>query len=99
MKGDIPDQTAFIGALSLDGTIQKVEGMLPVLIAAKALNFKQIYFPYDPAIPLKMIEDSLNCIVVKHVEDVVRHLHGQQIIPFFLSRTECNDFHLFDEVF
>jgi magnesium chelatase family protein len=38
----IPKDTAFIGALSLEGAVEKVEGMLPALIAATTLGYKKI---------------------------------------------------------
>ena len=46
-KVKVPQDSVFIGALSLDGTIEKVDGMLPALIAAKALGFRRVYLPYD----------------------------------------------------
>ena len=68
-KDRIPEDTVFIGALSLDGTIEKVEGMLPALISAKGLGFSKVYVPYDPLLPLEMLE-GLECIVVQHLNDV-----------------------------
>jgi predicted ATPase with chaperone activity len=66
LKGNIPEESVFIGALALDGTVDKVEGMLPALIAAKSLGFKRVYLPYDPLIPLEMLK-GLECVVVQHI--------------------------------
>lgn len=74
----------FIGALSLDGTVEKVEGMLPALIAAKSLGFKRAYLPYDHMNPLDMLQ-GLECIVVQHNEDVLNHLSGKEVLPLCLS--------------
>jgi magnesium chelatase family protein len=52
IKWRIPIETAFIGALSLDGTVEKVDGILPALISAKVLGLKRVYLPYDPSIPI-----------------------------------------------
>jgi magnesium chelatase family protein len=65
----------FIGALSLDGTVVKVEVMLPMLIATKTLGFKRDYFPYDPLLPVEMLE-GLECIVIQHINEVLQHLDG-----------------------
>ncbi|GAE28083.1 Mg(2+) chelatase family protein [Halalkalibacter wakoensis JCM 9140] len=73
---EIPRETAFIGALSLDGSIVKVEGMLPALIAAKALEFKKVFLPYDPLIPIEMLE-GIECVVVEHITDVLQYLSGR----------------------
>lgn len=90
LKDKVPEDVVFIGALSLDGTIEKVEGMLPALIAATSLGFRRIYLPYDPFIPLEMFE-GLDCIVVKHIQEVLKHLSGQEILPLHIP-TESIDF-------
>jgi magnesium chelatase family protein len=89
IKEEIRMETAFIGALSLDGTIEKAEGMLSALISAKALGIKRVYFPHDPAIPIDMLQD-LECIVVHHIEEVVQHIEGQEILSF-LPKSLQND--------
>lgn len=80
IQEDIPQETAFIGALSLDGSVVKVEGMLPALIAAKALGFKRVFLPYDPLIPIEMLEE-VECVVVEHINDVLQHLSGHVPLP------------------
>ncbi|MDQ0215904.1 magnesium chelatase family protein [Oikeobacillus pervagus] len=79
VKVEISQGTAFIGALSLDGTIEKVEGMLPALIAAAGLGFNRVFLPYDPLIPFELLED-IECIVVHHIQDVLKHLSGQVLL-------------------
>ena len=79
-KEEIPDDSVFIGAVSLDGTVEKVEGMLPALMAAKSIGFKKVYIPYDPLIPFEIFE-GLECIVIQHIHDVLQHLSGQGILP------------------
>ncbi|MCM3586988.1 YifB family Mg chelatase-like AAA ATPase [Mesobacillus maritimus] len=81
IEKEIPRDTAFIGALSLDGTIERAEGMLPALVSAKELGVKQIYFPHDPLIPIHMFE-GMECVVVHHIEEVVNHLAGQCRLSF-----------------
>lgn len=71
LKQKIPQDIVFLGALSLDGTVEKVEGMLPTLIAARNLGFKKAFFPYDPLIPLHMF-DGLECLVVQHIQEVIQ---------------------------
>ncbi|OAS88200.1 MULTISPECIES: YifB family Mg chelatase-like AAA ATPase [Metabacillus] len=88
-KGEIPEDSVFIGVLSLDGTVEKVEGMLPALIAAKTLGFMRVYLPYDPLLPVEMLE-GLECIVIQHINEVLQHLDGQGILPlhdFMSSQT------------
>lgn len=84
IKLEVPMDTAFIGALSLDGVVVASEGMLPALISAKALGIKKVYFPYDPAIPIHMLQD-IECHVIHHIEEVVNHLEGQENLQFIPS--------------
>ncbi|WP_413378099.1 YifB family Mg chelatase-like AAA ATPase [Alkalihalobacillus sp. 1P02AB] len=80
IQNEIPQETAFIGTLSLDGSVVKVEGMLPAVIAAKSLGFKSVFLPYDPLIPIEMLE-GIECFIVQHINDVLLHLSGQVSIP------------------
>lgn len=87
MKREIPIDTAFIGALSLDGSVVSGEGILPAVIAARELGIKRVYLPYDPVLPLHMLQD-IECMVVRHIEEVVQHLEGQESLlsqPHFAS--------------
>ncbi|MDC3423464.1 YifB family Mg chelatase-like AAA ATPase [Aquibacillus sp. 3ASR75-11] len=88
VKREIPLETAFIGALSLDGTVMSGEGILPAIIAAKGLGIKRVYLPYDSVLPLHMIQ-GIECVVVNHIEEVVQHLEGQESLlsqPHFSSK-------------
>lgn len=80
INGEIPSDSLFIGALSLDGTIEKVEGMLPALIAARSLGFRRAYLPYDPLIPIDMLE-GLDFFIVSHLKEVIQHISGQELLP------------------
>lgn len=81
VKHKIPIETAFIGALSLDGSVVSGEGILPAIIAAKGLGLKRVYLPYDPVLPLHMLQD-IECVVVNHIEEVALHLEGQESLLF-----------------
>ena len=67
IKCEIPEDTAFIGALSLDGSVVKADGLLPALISAKKLGIKQIYFPHDPLIPVHMLITAIKMYQLCHL--------------------------------
>ncbi|MFE8698136.1 YifB family Mg chelatase-like AAA ATPase [Cytobacillus sp. FJAT-53684] len=90
IQREIPADTAFIGALSLDGTVVSGEGMLPALIAAKGLGMKRVYVPYDPVLPIHMLQD-IECIVVQHIEEVVQHLEGQEVLAWHSESSQIID--------
>jgi magnesium chelatase family protein len=67
--------------------------MLPAVIAAKVLGIKVIYLPDDPAIPLHMLQE-IECVVVRHIEEVVQHLEGQESLllsPQLLSKESFSE--------
>ncbi|MBN8209859.1 YifB family Mg chelatase-like AAA ATPase [Bacillus sp. NTK071] len=77
----LSEDFAFIGALSLDGGIQPVEGMLPAILAAKRLGLKRLYMPFDEALP-QLEFMGLDIIYVSSVNEVIQHLSGQTILSF-----------------
>lgn len=85
IQREIPIDVAFIGALSLDGAVVKAEGMLPALISAKRHGIKKVYLPYDPTIPLHMLKEDFECVVVQHIEEVVQHIGGQELLSILPS--------------
>lgn len=52
----VPKDAAFLGGLSLDGTVRSIEGMLPAILAAKKEGFKILYLLTSGDIPLTRIE-------------------------------------------
>jgi magnesium chelatase family protein len=77
----VPEDTGFLGALSLDGSIQPVEGMLPAILAAKRLGIKKLYMPFDGGLPVLELE-PLQIIYVSSLQDAIAHLTGQGVPPF-----------------
>lgn len=72
----IPEQTAFLGVLSLDGTIHSVEGMLPAIVAARRQGFKVLYVPYLNDMPIDSI-DGIELRFVQTIEEVITSFSGQ----------------------
>ncbi|WP_216830609.1 YifB family Mg chelatase-like AAA ATPase [Alkalihalobacterium elongatum] len=88
----IPSDAAFIGALSLDGSIQPVHGMLPAILAAKRLGMKKLYLPFDEQLP-NIVIDRLELVYVTCLDDVLEHLAGKPVLPFtnHLSAAEIKE--------
>lgn len=72
----IPENSGFIGALSLDGAIVPVEGMLPAVLSAKRLGIKRLYMPYDEKQPVLDI-DGLQIIYTSSLREVIEILEGR----------------------
>ena len=81
--GQIPENIAFIGELSLDGKINKVNGVLPMCIEAKKLGIKQVVLPKENAQEAAVVED-LNVYGANTLGEVVDFLNGN------LKIEKCN---------
>lgn len=81
MKEKLPSDVAFIGALSLDGSITPVQGMLPAVLAAKKLGMKKLFLPFDRDLPHIEFE-GLELIYVATVHDVIQYLAGRPVLPY-----------------
>jgi len=46
LKADI-NESIFVGELSLDGSVRRIWGILPITLMARDKNFKNIFVPYD----------------------------------------------------
>ncbi|WP_066321152.1 YifB family Mg chelatase-like AAA ATPase [Bacillus sp. FJAT-29814] len=87
----IPADTAFVGALSLDGAVQPVEGLLPAVLAAKTLGVRRAYIPFDEQLPQLDFTD-MDIIYVESLQDVIGHLSGRSHVSgsraFFEKKPE-----------
>lgn len=65
---------AFIGELSLSGSIKSVKGVLPMVMAAKENGLKDIYVPFDNGEEAAVI-DGINIYAVKSLKELVDHIN------------------------
>ena len=75
----IPENIIFIGELSLDGKINKVNGILPMCIEAKKLGIKNIVLPKENAKEASVVE-GLNIYGANTLSEVVDFLNGNATI-------------------
>ncbi len=72
--------TIIIGELSLDGSIRKITGILPICIEAKNLGIKKVILPKENAKEACII-DNLEIIPVSTLTEVIDYLNGITSIP------------------
>lgn len=98
--GDVIDieNTCILGELSLDGKINRVNGILPMCIEAKNLGIKKVIIPKENSKEAQIIKD-LKIIPVENLRDVIDYLNDELEIKeitgddnFILEKT--NDFDL-----
>lgn len=89
----ISGEVAFIGELSLDGNLRKINGVLPMIISAQKIGVKEIFIPagnaYEGAVvkgitvyPTKNITELINHLTgIKQIEPVSEKLYSEYTLP------------------
>ena len=94
--GVIPDytfnDTAFIGELSLDGSLRTVTGILPIAAGLKQQGIKTIVVPFDNAKEAAIV-DGLTVLGAKNLTEIVNHFNTQipqheEIIPANINKPD-----------
>ena len=73
------ENVVFIGELSLNGKVNKVEGVLPMCIEVMKLGIKKVILPIENAREAAVV-DGLEIIGVKNLKEVVKYLNGEKNI-------------------
>ena len=76
-----------IGELSLDGSVNKINGILPMCIEAHNLGIKKAIIPYENRLEASIIKD-LEIYPVKDLFDVINHFNNTQKIIQFKAKLD-----------
>lgn len=71
----VTDDTAFVGELSLDGSLRKINGVLPMVIGAKKSGVKEIFIPYENAHEGAVVK-GITVYPTRNVTELISHLTG-----------------------
>lgn len=66
--------TVFLGELSLDGQINRIDGSLPMIISMREFNIKRCIVPFDNKEECSVIQD-MDIIPVRNLKEVVDYLN------------------------
>ena len=83
------ESTIFLGELSLDGNINRVNGVLPMCIEARELGIKRIILPKENAIEASIIK-GLDIVPVENLLDVIDYVTGNLEISNYVSNKTHN---------
>lgn len=88
----VPKEKAiFLGELSLNGDLRRINGVLPMVISAYQKGIKKVYLPEDNACEAAVIE-GLEVYGAKSLKDIVLHFTGQKkISPYKVNVDEIFD--------
>ena len=73
--GNYIEKCVFLGELSLDGTVNGINGVLPMVISAYREGFTEMFVPAENADEAAVIE-GVNVYPVKSLEDLFNHFEG-----------------------
>ena len=73
------DEVAFVGELSLDGSVRGVKGVLPITAEAREQGFKRIYVPEENAVEAAVVE-GIEVLPVSSLKQVAQSLCGEATI-------------------
>lgn len=73
------EDTCFIGELSLNGEVNKIDGALPMVISLLSLGINRVIIPFDNKDECGVVK-GIEIIPITNIEQLVSYLNGQEII-------------------
>lgn len=85
---------AFLGELSLDGHLRRIDGVLPMAIHAAKAGIKHLFIPEENKFEAGVVQ-NIEIHPVSTVSQVVAHLTGEALIPPYVSPVDIKESDLF----
>lgn len=76
---EVSEDKAFVGEVSLDGEVRKINGVLPMVICARNNGIKEVYVPFENS-PEASVVDGVTVFPVKNIPELVDHLMNRKRI-------------------
>ncbi|OHA17263.1 MAG: hypothetical protein A3C79_02995 [Candidatus Taylorbacteria bacterium RIFCSPHIGHO2_02_FULL_45_28] len=75
------ERKLFLGELSLDGSVRKVSGILPILCQAKKHGFTTAFIPRDNSTEASLVQD-MTLYAISSMRDIIDHcVHAKHLKP------------------
>jgi len=85
-----PQKKIFLGELSLNGEINAVRGIIPLLLTAEKNGFEEVYIPNDSMIEGSFLSSKIKIYPVKTLDDLIKHLVGKKVLPHIEKEVSKN---------
>lgn len=72
-----PEEYAFMGELSLDGSLRRITGVLPMVIKAYQSGIKKVFVPYENAEEAAVVR-GVDVYGVKTLGELINHISGYE---------------------
>lgn len=76
---ELPDNSVFIGELSLTGDVCPVSGILPMTIKAMEEGFKNIFVPQKNAAEAAVVQ-GINVFPLQNISELMEHIQCQKVL-------------------
>lgn len=83
-------QTVFIGELSLDGKINRVNGILSMCMEAKELGIKRVILSKANANEASIVKE-LDIVPVQNLAEIIKYLNKEKEIPYVKNKIDINN--------
>lgn len=77
MISEDTDGSVFIGEISLNGDIRRINGVLPMVMLARELKISSVFVPAENAKEASVI-DGVDIYAVHNVEELIRHFRNEE---------------------
>ena len=98
MVDEVPDSFAFIGELSLNGDVRRINGVLPMVMLAREKGMKAVFVPEENSREASVIS-GIDIYAVSNAEQLILHFRGEELltpcehyVPPGTAYTETLDF-------
>ncbi|MFA7289628.1 MAG: YifB family Mg chelatase-like AAA ATPase [Melioribacteraceae bacterium] len=81
------DNALLLGELSLDGSLRKVKGVLPIVFEAKKKGFTKIILPIESANEASLV-DGMEILPFHSFKDLTSFLNGEETLPLDIPHPE-----------
>ncbi|MGI6766965.1 MAG: YifB family Mg chelatase-like AAA ATPase [Lentihominibacter sp.] len=85
-----PEDTAFLGEVSLDGKINPVRGMLPLVISLRQAGIRNIVVPEENAEEAAILED-INILPVGTLREAAEYAFGERELSIHIRKKSKHD--------
>lgn len=76
----VPEDSAFIGELSLTGEVRAVRGVLSMVIKARDLGYSAVFIPKANAAEASVV-NGIDVYAVENITEIIEHVSGRAEIP------------------
>ena len=81
----IPEDTAFLGELSLDGKLNRIKGALPLVMCLRKQGIKKVILPIGNAEETAILKD-VDIMPAEDLDQVIRHVAGSSRLPVYKGK-------------